>query len=188
MTIVTVSHWLENLVKQSFLSKYHVEVRHNTIDTESFKPTPSDFRNRYGIGNRYMILGVASTWTAHKGLQDFIRLSSELSQSEYAIVLIGLTPEQIKQIPVDIIALPRTNTPQELAEAYTAADVFVHPGVEETFGLVVAEAGACGTPVIVRKETACVEAAMEYASEARFIDWDHQSLLNEIKRSAQKDA
>ncbi len=35
-----------------------------------------------------------------------------------------------------------------LAEIYNAADLFVHPGLQETFGLVSLEAQACGTPVI----------------------------------------
>jgi alpha-1,6-mannosyltransferase len=35
-----------------------------------------------------------------------------------------------------------------LASFYRAADLFVHPGVQETFGLVTLEAQACGTPVI----------------------------------------
>ena len=35
-----------------------------------------------------------------------------------------------------------------LAALYRAADIFVHPGVQETFGLVTLEAQACGTPVI----------------------------------------
>ena len=35
-----------------------------------------------------------------------------------------------------------------LAGFYRAADLFVHPGVQETFGLVTLEAQACGTPVI----------------------------------------
>jgi len=39
MTLVTPSQWLANLVKQSFLKDYLVEVRHNTIDTTVFKPT-----------------------------------------------------------------------------------------------------------------------------------------------------
>jgi alpha-1,6-mannosyltransferase len=38
--------------------------------------------------------------------------------------------------------------PQRLAQIYRAADFFVHPGVQETFGLVTLEAQACGTPVI----------------------------------------
>ena len=38
--------------------------------------------------------------------------------------------------------------PRRLAALYRAADLFVHPGVQETFGLVTLEAQACGTPVI----------------------------------------
>ena len=36
----------------------------------------------------------------------------------------------------------------ELADIYRAADLFVHPGVKETFGLVTLESQACGTPVV----------------------------------------
>jgi alpha-1,6-mannosyltransferase len=36
----------------------------------------------------------------------------------------------------------------ELARFYRAADLFVHPGVQETFGLVALESQACGTPVV----------------------------------------
>ncbi len=38
--------------------------------------------------------------------------------------------------------------PAELARRYRAADLFVHPGVQETFGLVTLESQACGTPVV----------------------------------------
>jgi alpha-1,6-mannosyltransferase len=37
--------------------------------------------------------------------------------------------------------------PNELARYYRAADLFVHPGMQETFGLVALESQACGTPV-----------------------------------------
>jgi alpha-1,6-mannosyltransferase len=38
--------------------------------------------------------------------------------------------------------------PRELARYYRAADLFVHPGVQETFGLATLESQACGTPVV----------------------------------------
>lgn len=38
--------------------------------------------------------------------------------------------------------------PRELARYYRAANLFVHPGVQETFGLVALESQACGTPVV----------------------------------------
>ena len=52
MTIVTVSHWLENLVKQSFLKEYPIEVQYNTINTKVFKPTVSDFRQKNGLKSK----------------------------------------------------------------------------------------------------------------------------------------
>ncbi len=38
--------------------------------------------------------------------------------------------------------------PRELARYYRAADLFVHPGMQETFGLVAVESEACATPVM----------------------------------------
>ena len=159
MKLITPSQWLASLVAESFLSKYPVEVRHNTIDTSVFKPTPSDFRERYGIGDRFMVLGVASPWTERKGLGDFVRLAGELDSEKYAIVLVGLSEKQIKQLSKQLVALSKTESAERLAEASRAADVFVHPGVEETFGMMEAESQACGTPVVVTEGSACVEIA-----------------------------
>lgn len=148
MTLITPSHWLEGLVKQSFLKEYPIEVRHNTVDTTVFRPTASDFRERHGIGDRFMILGVASPWTERKGLGDFVRLSRDLSSERYAIVLVGLTKKQIRRLPAGIVCLERTSSPQELAAIYTAADFFFNPTHEDNFPTVNLEAEACGTPVI----------------------------------------
>ena len=43
---------------------------------------------------------------------------------------------------------PYCSDPRQLARLYRAADLFVHPGVQETFGLVTLESQACGTPVV----------------------------------------
>lgn len=148
MKLITPSRWLEGLVKQSFLSKYPVEVRHNTIDRTVFKPTPGDFRERHGIGDRFMILGVASPWTERKGLTDFVRLAGKLDSEKYAIVLVGLNEKQVAAMPDSVVALGRTDSAQELAAIYTAADVFFNPTHEDNFPTVNLEAEACGTPVI----------------------------------------
>ena len=183
MKLITPSQWLADLVGESFLKNYPVEVRHNTIDIDVFKPTPSDFRERYGIGNKFMILGVASPWTERKGLSDFVRLAGDLDMDKYAIVLVGLNKKQIKSLPENIIGLARTNSAKELAGIYTAADLFVHPGVEETFGMTVAEAMLCGTPSIVRSGTACCESAKLFSGVSRYwiVDWRYESLLHSLK-------
>jgi alpha-1,6-mannosyltransferase len=44
--------------------------------------------------------------------------------------------------------IPYCTESAELARYYRAADLFVHPGVQETFGFVALESQACGTPVV----------------------------------------
>lgn len=157
LTIITPSHWLEGLVKESFLKKYPVQVQYNEIDRTVFKPTESDFRKKYGLEGKKMILGVAAAWSRNKGLDDFIRLSKMLDNS-CRIVLVGLTDEQTRAVPKQILALQRTDSPKELAEIYTAADVFFNPTYEETFSMVNLEAEACGTRVVTYDTGGCREA------------------------------
>lgn len=148
MTIITPSRWLADLVEDSYLSKYLVMVRYNTIDASVFKPTSGDFRDFHGIGNRYMVLGVANPWTERKGLSDFLQLASDLDCEKYAIVLVGLSNDQIKRLPDGIIGLGRTGSQRELAEIYTSADILLNPTREDNYPTVNLEAEACGTAVI----------------------------------------
>lgn len=147
MTIVTPSNWLADLVKQSFLKNYHIKVINNGIDIDVFHPIKSDFRKKYNIDNKFLILGVASVWGKRKGYKYFMDLAQELKEDEI-IVLVGLTEEQKRELPSNIIGITKTNSIGELSEIYSAADVFANPTLEEVLGMVNIEALACGTPVI----------------------------------------
>lgn len=159
MTIIVPSKWLEGLVKESFLKDYPVKVVHNTIDETVFKPTPSDFREKCGIEGKIMVLGVANPWSARKGLRDFIQLSKILPDN-YKIVLVGLTEQQRSKLPSTILGLLRTDTPQELAAIYTAANVFVNPTYEDNYPTTNLEARACGTIVITYNTGGSVESVL----------------------------
>lgn len=165
LTLQTPSHWMAGRIGQSFLKDYPLEVVYNTIDTDIFKPTPSDFRAAHGLQDKIIVLGVAGIWTERKGLHTFYELADRLDD-RYKVVLVGLTDAQIAALPAGILGLPLTKTPQELAAAYTAADVYVNPSVEESFGLTAVEAHACGTPAVVYKDTACEEIAAQYGGRA----------------------
>lgn len=147
LTFITPSQWLADLVKQSFLKEYPVEVRYNTIDTSVFKPTPSDFREKNGLENKKILLGVASPWSERKGLPDFVKLS-EMLDDDYKIVLVGLSKEQIEELPKNILGITRTNNAVELAQIYTAAEAFFNPTYEDNYPTVNLEAEACGTRVV----------------------------------------
>lgn len=156
MTILVPSGWLAEKVKESFLNQYRIKVVYNGIDLQQYRPIESDFRQAYGIGNRVIILGVANIWSERKGLKAFLELA-ELLGEEYRVVLVGLNQEQLRGLPDNVIGLERTDMVEKLAQIYSAADIFWNPSKEETFGLTVAEAIACGTWPIVYEGTACAE-------------------------------
>lgn len=151
MTIVTPSQWLADLVKESYLKDYPVQVINNGIDLSVFKPIPSNFREKYGIGNKKIVLGVAFGWGKRKGLDVFIELLKRLDHEKYQIVLVGTDDDVDKQLPESIISIHRTQNQTELAEIYTAADVFANPTREENYPTVNMESIACGTPVVTFK-------------------------------------
>ncbi|MEJ5317866.1 MAG: glycosyltransferase [Tenuifilum sp.] len=157
MTIVTVSNWLAEIVKQSYLKDYPIRVINNGIDVNVFSPQSRDsIRLKYGLADKFILLGVATEWGRRKGLHDFIELSKILKDDEI-IVLVGLKDDQIKTLPENIIGITRTESTQELAEFYSSADVVMNISYEETFGLTTVEGFACGTPGIVYNTTASPE-------------------------------
>ena len=147
MVVVTPSHWLADLVQKSFLQKYPVEVIHNCVDMNVFKPTYGTWVKDHGLENKKIVLGVASKWSRRKGLVDLVKLSSMLPD-EYKIVVVGVDDRQLKALPPKILGIKRTYNVKELAEIYTAAHVFVNPTYEDNFPTDNLEALACGTPVI----------------------------------------
>lgn len=147
LTIVTPSHWLKGLVKQSFLIEYPVEVIHNGIDLEVFKPGRKHLPESVRQIDRKIILGVASIWDDRKGLKDFLKLSEFIS-NEYQIILVGLDQKQIDSLPENITGIRRTENTKELASIYSAGDVFINPTYSDNFPTTNIEALACGTPVI----------------------------------------
>lgn len=165
LTLTVPSHWLEKRVKESFLREYPVEVVYNRVDAAVFHPMESSFRRDHGLEDKVMLLGVASVWEDRKGLKDFIALRA-LLDDRYQIVLVGLSEEQMKQLPEGILGLPRTRTVEELVQIYTAADIFLNPSTEETFGMTTLEAEYCGTKAIVYKDTACEEIVEQFGGIA----------------------
>lgn len=147
LTIVTPSQWLASLVEESFLQGNPRLVINNGINLKIFRPSPSSFRKQHGLTDMFVVLGVASVWSARKGLQYFIELAKHLRQDE-RIVMVGLSEQQIRQLPAAVVGIPKMSSSAELAALYSAADVFVNPTLEDTFPTTNLEALACGTPVV----------------------------------------
>ena len=76
MTIVPVSEWIKGEMQQSFLKDANFQVIHNGINLDNFQICDADeIRAKYGLGNRHVILGVASIWMEEKGWDDFMQMA-----------------------------------------------------------------------------------------------------------------
>ena len=132
------------------MAGYPMEVIHNGVDLSEFYPknSRSKIDSLFHVGNRFIILGVASTWDRRKGLDHFVQLYNCLDPQRFSMMLVGLSPSQIRSLPPGIVGLERTESVSDLADLYSAADVFVNTTLDDTFPTVNLEALACGTPVI----------------------------------------
>lgn len=148
LTLVTPSRWLADLTRQSFLREYPVRVIPNGIDLTQFRPMQSGIREKLGIpAEKRLVLGVANVWNERKGLSDFLKLA-ELLGGGAQILLVGLSEKQKQALPANVLGVTRTESVRELAELYTAADIFLNPTYEDNFPTTNLEALACGTPVV----------------------------------------
>jgi glycosyltransferase involved in cell wall biosynthesis len=182
------SEWwaLKEIHKKGLLYKGHKIVPIlNGVDINVFKPLNKiNIKEKYKIGNRFVLMGLATAWSERKGFNDYIELSKHIGDDE-VIVLVGLKKEQFQKLPSNVIGIERTSNVQELVELYSIADIVLNLSYGETFGLTTVEGFACGIPGIVYDRTASPELIDEgvgYVVEAG----NMKQLLNAINLIKQK--
>jgi len=186
MTIVTPSAWLAGLVRKSFFKENLIRVINNGVDLAVFCPRESDFRVKYAVPTqKNVILGVAFGWGARKGLDVFVNLAKDLDPDKYQIVLVGTDEGIDTRLPSNIISIHRTQNQKELAEIYSAADLFVNPTREEVLGLTNIEANACGTPVLTFETGGSTE-CISPSSGASVPKDDYAALKHMIRQICEK--
>ena len=162
MVLTTPSEWLRDEVKRSFLKDYPVYVLPNGLDLNAFQPCASDdfmheIVRSYGLERtegRRLVLSVAAVWDDRKGLEDLIVLAEELGD-EYCVAAVGVDQYQMEILEKNkVMGVRRTGNLNDLCALYTAADVYVSVSHEETMGMTLLEALACGTQVICYNATA----------------------------------
>lgn len=149
--ITGVSQWMANEALKTFLKDTPNYVITNGIDMEVFKPTPSDFRKRLGLEDKYIILGPASKWLLSVNKQVMAEFSN-IMQPDEVLLLFGVT-NAIDNLPDNIITYGYTKNREELAQLYTMVDVFANVTREDSLSLINVEAQACGTPVVTFNQT-----------------------------------
>ncbi len=160
MTLVSPSQWLKDLLAESFLKTYPAMVINNGVNLEVFTPREASanraLRERYGLADRFIVLAVASVWDERKGYPAILQLAEMLKPDE-VLMMVGLTPQQKRKLPKSIIGITKTNNIQELADLYSAADVFINPTLDDNLPTTNIESLACGTPVVTYRTGGSVE-------------------------------
>jgi alpha-1,6-mannosyltransferase len=129
------------------------------VNTGNFAPDPDDgAETRKTVGTRLgekllLYVGRLAPEKNTKALFEAFSVLTGRRPGEFRLVIIGDGPqrEQLRQLERETHAvtwIQYCTDPLELARYYRAADLFVHPGTQETFGLVALESQACGTPVV----------------------------------------
>ena len=175
-----VSEWTAQAARSSILSHGQIRCIYNWVDTAVFKPRSdaAQVRERYGIPEGHkLILGVSQGWSPQKGLDEFTMLADALRE-EATVILVG----QDQGVPQreNLRCIGFTSNVQELAALYSAADVFVNPSRAETFGLVTAEAMACGTPVVAYRNFGSAELVAPQCG-VLVPDGDTRQLLEQVR-------
>jgi alpha-1,6-mannosyltransferase len=122
------------------------------VNTDNFKPDPGGAAVRTER-RRLLYVGRLSPEKNTTTLFDAFRMVSKRRPDEFELLIIGDGPQraQLRKLEAEtrnVKWLQYCTDPLELARHYRAADLFVHPGMQETFGLVALESQACGTPVV----------------------------------------
>jgi alpha-1,6-mannosyltransferase len=138
---------------------HNVRVLSLGVNTEIFRPDGSGteaIRRSLGVNSGQNLLLYVGRLSKDKNTATLLRTFRSLQRrrpNEFHLLVIGDGPEQTQlrklQMRTDNLSWIRyCADPRELAGFYRAADLFVHPGVQETFGLAALECQACGTPVV----------------------------------------
>ena len=129
------------------------------VNTAVFKPLPDDAagtRQSLGVSRGQTLLLYAGRLAKEKNTQTLFRAFEVLrqrGQNRFHLLVIGDGPQRSKVQKLQrrigkVSWISYCADSCDLARYYRAADLFVHPGIQETFGLVALESQACGTPVV----------------------------------------
>jgi len=147
------------------------------VDIAAFNPTRRDptWRARHGIAKEARVLVFAGRFAPEKHLDVLVDAVHRLGPP-YVLVAIGAGPSA-PRVDARVKVLPFVSGTAELATALASADAFVHAGDQETFGLSVLEAMACGTAAVVRDAEGLAELvdertgiAVQYGTGAAFAE------------------
>lgn len=167
--LVTVSEWLKKETQKSILGKQNITCIYNDVDVKIFKPQNKEFaRKELGLplDKKIIMFGIKGLLDSNKIVDHYI------DNNDVFFVEIG--DSHIKTKNKNYLSLPVTKDRGLFAKYLSSADIFLNPTQADSFGLLCAEAMACGTPVVTYNVDAIPEIVIHketgYVAKYRNVD------------------
>ncbi|HVE88108.1 MAG TPA: glycosyltransferase [Burkholderiaceae bacterium] len=143
------SHWAADSLRSLGLD--NVILQPHGVNCDVFHPRGHDeeWRREIGAVKSDTVLLYTGRFAPEKNL-NHLTAAVDLLGPPYLLVAMGDGPCPPSEHGTRVRVLPYQSDPARLTRALASADIFVHAGDQETFGLAALEALACGTPVIAR--------------------------------------
>lgn len=179
--VVAVSTFASNTAK-AILVDVPIQVIHNGIDTDLFKPG-----NRVRNEDEPFRLLYVGSWRALKGVNLMAPIMRELGDGFELHYTGGPAAEKDKTaMPTNMHDIGRLQGATAVVAAMQEADAFLFPSRSEGFGLVAAEAMACGLPVISFTDT-CLDEIVENGVTGNLVPLGDIIAMTEAVRTLAKN-
>jgi len=160
VTLVVASEWMKKKVELSpLLKQFDCNIIPFGLSLKQFKPLDKfDSKTKFGIPRNHKVIAFRDSGLKKdkfKGLR-WLKEALELYEvNEPTTLLIFEKGDDFKFLEnkFNVICLGWIDG-DELVTALSAADIFIMPSIQESFGLMAVESMACGTPVMVFEGTA----------------------------------
>lgn len=161
--VVAISQWLKAEAEKSILAGngHVVDYIYNWVDHDTFRPASDEEKmalsKEYELrADRKYLISVSQEWDKNTIRYQDAKKLSEMLPEKYSLILVGRLAKGTVS-PKGVIHIPYISDRHSLSIVFSIAEAYVHFSIEDTFGLVIAEAMACGTIPISYNSTACAE-------------------------------
>ncbi len=148
LTLVACSEWIKGEAEKSLLKPKNITVIYNGVDTEIFKPHESSFREQNGLGDEFLIMGMADKWCLEENKIAVQKIIENNKDSKIVIVGCKKAQKQMFDNYNNVLAFEYVKDREKLSDIYASSDVFVNLTHADTLPTVNMESISSGTPVI----------------------------------------